>query len=101
MTPDDSRRVSTVLGLLFGLAAMGSASAAIVLSDVAGEFDVSVGQAAWVISLYALLLAVTTAVHGRISDLVGVRTPLLVGVALMAGGAQQHRPLAAPAPPAS
>ena len=87
VTPDDSRRVSTVLGLLFGLAAMGSASAAIVLSDVAAEFGVSVGQAAWVISLYALLLAVTTAVHGRISDLVGVRTPLLVGVALMAGGA--------------
>ncbi|WP_300645772.1 MFS transporter [Nocardioides sp.] len=84
---DDSRRVSTVLGLLFGLSASGSASAAIVLSDVAAEFDVSVGQAAWVISLYALLLAVTTAVHGRISDLVGVRTPLLVGVALMAGGA--------------
>ncbi|CAB4740670.1 unannotated protein [freshwater metagenome] len=85
--PDDSRRVSTVLGLLFGLSASGSASAAIVLSDVAAEFDVSVGQAAWVISLYALLLAVTTAVHGRISDLVGVRTPLLVGVAMMAGGA--------------
>ena len=59
VTSDDSRRVSTVLGLLFGLAAMGSASAAIVLSDVAAEFDVSVGQAAWVISLYALLLAVT------------------------------------------
>lgn len=87
VTSDDSRRVSTVLGLLFGLAAMGSASAAIVLSDVAAEFDVSVGQAAWVISLYALLLAVTTAVHGRVSDLVGVRTPLLVGVAMMAGGA--------------
>ncbi len=87
VTSDDSRRVSTVLGLLFGLAAMGSASAAIVLSDVAAEFDVSVGQAAWVISLYALLLAVTTAVHGRLSDLVGVRTPLLVGVGLMAGGA--------------
>lgn len=86
MTADDSRRVSTTLGLLFGLAAMGSASAAIVLPDVAREFDVSVGQATWVISLYALLLAVTTAVHGRISDLVGVRTPLLVGVALMAGG---------------
>lgn len=86
-SPDDSRRVSTVLGLLFGLSASGSASAAIVLSDVAAEFDVSVGQAAWVISLYALLLAVTTAVHGRISDLVGVRTPLLVGVAMMAGGA--------------
>lgn len=87
MTPDDSRRVSTTLGILFGLAAMGSAGAAIVLPDVAAEFDVTVGQATWVISLYALLLAVTTALHGRISDLVGVRTPLLVGVAMMAGGA--------------
>lgn len=86
-TRDDSRRVSTVLGLLFGLAAMGSASAAIVLSDVAAAYDVTVGQAAWVITLYALMLAVTTAVHGRISDLVGVRGPLLVGVGMMAGGA--------------
>ena len=87
VTTDDSRRVSTILGILFGLAAMGSAGAAIVLPDVAREFDVTVGQATWVISLYALLLAVTTALHGRISDLVGVRTPLLVGVGLMAGGA--------------
>ena len=36
-------------------------------------------MAAWTISLYVLMLAVTTALYGRISDLVGVRAPLLVG----------------------
>jgi MFS family permease len=33
------------------------------------------------------MLAVATAVYGRVSDLVGVRLPLAVGVGLMAGGA--------------
>ena len=33
------------------------------------------------------MLAVATAVYGRISDLVGLRLPLLVGVILMAVGA--------------
>jgi MFS family permease len=33
------------------------------------------------------MLAVTTAVYGRVSDLVGVRLPLLVGVGLMVAGA--------------
>ncbi|MBF4163988.1 MFS transporter [Nocardioides acrostichi] len=85
--PTDSRRVSTLLGVLFGLAASGSASAAVALPQIAEAFEVSVGQATWTISLYALLLAVTTAVYGRVSDLVGIRLPLLVGVGLMAGGA--------------
>ena len=44
-------------------------------------------MAAWTISLYVLMLAVTTAVYGRVSDLVGVRLPLLVGIGLMTGGA--------------
>ena len=87
MPVDDSRRVSTALGALFGLAAMGSASAAVALPDIGRHFDVGIGAATWTISLYALLLAVTTAVYGRVSDLVGVRGPLLVGIGLMAGGA--------------
>lgn len=37
--------------------------------------------------LYVLMLAVTTAVYGRVSDLVGIRLPLLVGLAMMTGGA--------------
>jgi MFS family permease len=84
---DDSRRISVLLGLLFGLAGMGSSSAAMVLPLMGHDLGVGVGQAAWTISLYALMLAVTTAVYGRVSDLVGIRLPLLVGIGLMTAGA--------------
>lgn len=86
-TPQDARRVSLLLGLLFGLAGMGSSSAAIALAMVADDFGTSVGVAAWTISGYVLLLAVATPVYGRVSDLVGVRIPLLFGVGLMTVGA--------------
>ncbi|MGI8646057.1 MAG: MFS transporter [Nocardioides sp.] len=87
MAFSDTRRTPLLLGTLFGLAGMGSSSAAIVLPSVAADLDVGVGVAAWTISLYVLMLAVTTAVYGRVSDLVGIRLPLLVGIAMMAGGA--------------
>jgi len=76
-----------LLGLLFGLAGMGSASAAVALPALGEQFDIGVGQATWTITLYALMLAVTTAVYGRVSDLVGVKLPLLVGIGLMTAGA--------------
>lgn len=85
--PDDSRRVSLLLGLLFGLAGMGSSSAAVAIPLISEDFGIGPGSATWVISLYALMLAVATAVYGRISDLVGIRWPLLVGVSLMTTGA--------------
>jgi MFS family permease len=87
MTPDDSRRISLLLGLLFGLAGLGSASAAIAVPLVAEHFDISVGVGTWMISVYVLMLGVATAVYGRISDLIGPRIPFLVGVALMVVGA--------------
>lgn len=83
----ESRRISLLLGLLFGLASMGTSSAAVALPMMAAELDVSLGNAAWAISVYVLSLAVTTAVYGRVSDLVGVRGPLLFGVTLMTAGA--------------
>ncbi|MBS2936463.1 MFS transporter [Nocardioides sp. J2M5] len=84
---DDSRRVATLLGLLFGLAGMGSSSAAVTLPLLGPDLGVGSGLAAWTISLYVLMLAVTTALYGRISDLVGVRGPLLAGLVLMSVGA--------------
>ncbi len=87
MTPNDSRRVSVLLGILFGLAGMGSSSAAIALPLLGEDLGVGVGDATWTITLYVLMLAVTTAVYGRVSDLVGVRIPLLVGIGLMTAGA--------------
>ena len=83
----DSRRVSLLVGLLFGLAGLGSSSAAIALPVLADDLGVSTGVSAWAISLYALMLAVATAVYGRVSDLVGIRAPLLFGVGLMTTGA--------------
>ncbi len=83
----DARRVSLLVGLLFGLAGMGSSSAAIALPVLAQDLGVSTGVSAWAISLYALMLAVATAVYGRVSDLVGIRLPMLVGVGLMTAGA--------------
>jgi MFS family permease len=63
MPLDDSRRVS----LLFGLAGMGSSSAAIALPLMGEDLGVDIGTATWTISLYVLFLAVTTAVYGRVS----------------------------------
>jgi MFS family permease len=83
----DARRVSLLVGALFGLAGLGSSSAAIALPVLAEDLGVSTGVSAWAISLYALMLAVATAVYGRVSDLVGIRRPLLFGVGVMAAGA--------------
>ena len=80
-------RVPVLVGLLFGLTGLGSSSAAIALPVIGDSLGVSTGVGAWAISLYALMLAVATAVYGRVSDLVGIRLPLAVGVGLMVGGA--------------
>ncbi|NPC97311.1 MFS transporter [Nocardioides sp. zg-DK7169] len=87
MRGDDSRRVALLLGLLFGLAGMGSSSASVAVPLLGPDLDVGTGVATWTITIYALTLAVTTAVYGRVSDLVGVRIPLLVGTGLMTAGA--------------
>lgn len=83
----DAGRVATLVGLLFGLAGMGSAGVAIALPALAEDLGLSTGGSAWVISLYALMLAVATAVYGRVADLAGIRLPLTVGIGLMVAGA--------------
>ena len=85
--PTDAGRVAALVGLLFGLAGMGSAAVAVTLPEIAADLDLSTGGVSWIISLYALMLAVATAVYGRVADLAGIRLPLLVGVLLMAGSA--------------
>lgn len=86
-SPPDAARVATLVGLLFGLAGMGSAAVAVTLPAIAVDFGLSTAGTAWIISLYALMLAVATAVYGRVADLAGIRLPLTVGVGLMASGA--------------
>jgi MFS family permease len=86
-SPTDAGRVAALVGLLFGLAGMGSAAVAVTLPALADDLQLTTGGASWIISLYALMLAVATAVYGRVADLAGIRLPLLVGVGLMAGSA--------------
>ncbi len=66
---------------------MGSAAVAVTLPAIAADLDLTTGGVSWVISLYALMLAVATALYGRAADLAGIRLPLLVGIGLMAGSA--------------
>ena len=85
--PTDAGRVAVLVGVLFGLAGMGSAAVAVVLPVLARDLGLSTGGSTWVISLYALMLAVATAVYGRLADLAGIRLPLTIGVGLMTTGA--------------
>ncbi|MCZ2839695.1 MFS transporter [Modestobacter sp. VKM Ac-2985] len=85
--PTDAGRIAGLVGILFGLAGMGSAAVAVTLPAIAADLDLTTGGVSWVISLYALMLAVATAVYGRVADLAGIRLPLVVGVALMTAGA--------------
>ena len=86
--PTDARRVSALVGTAVRAGRDGELVA--LLSPCRSwpaDLDVSTGVSAWAISLYALMLAVATAVYGRVSDLLGIRKPLLVGVGLMTSGA--------------
>jgi MFS family permease len=64
-TSTDAGRVAALVGLLFGLAGMGSAAVAVTLPAIAADLGLTTGGSAWIISLYALMLAVATAVYGR------------------------------------
>lgn len=85
--PNPAGPVAVVLGLLFGLAGTGTSAIAVALPALGADFGVGASGAAWVVSGYAVALAVMTAVHGRVADVVGIRLPLAVGVTMMAAGA--------------
>jgi MFS family permease len=79
--------VALLLGTLIGLSGMGSAAVAVALPDLVRHFHVPADRGVWVISAYAITLAVGTALYGRAADNAGVRTPLAVGVGLLSVGA--------------
>ncbi|HZB50846.1 MAG TPA: MFS transporter [Mycobacteriales bacterium] len=83
----EARRLAVVLGVLFGLVATGSSAVAVVLPAIQDDLGLSHPAVAWVLSIYVLSLAVTTAVYGRVADVVGIRRPLVVGMLVMAAGA--------------
>ncbi|MCL7379819.1 MFS transporter [Streptomyces sp. 35G-GA-8] len=79
--------IPTLLGVIYGLATTGTSALAVSLPQISGEFDISAGGAAWAISVYTVMLAVATPLHGRLADAYGLRVPLVVGVVTMAVGA--------------
>ena len=80
-------RTATLAGLLFGLTGTGSAAVAVTIPVVATAFEVSLAQASWVLTVYAVTMGVAAAAYGRAADLYGIRLTLSVGVCLMALGA--------------
>lgn len=79
--------LAILLGVLFGLTATSASALAVALPALADDLELSTSTSAWVMSCYALTLAVTTALHGRIADLVGIRRPFVAGIVLMSAGA--------------
>jgi len=78
--------VALLLGALMGLSAMSTAAVAVALPDIADHFDIPPDRSVWVISAYAIALAVGAALYGRAGDKAGIRTPLTIGVCLMSAG---------------
>lgn len=75
--------LATALAALFGLTGMGSAAVAVALPVIARDLDVTAGRAALVVSCYSLALAVGSAIFGRLGDILGIRAPLAIGLAVM------------------
>ncbi|MGW1974590.1 MFS transporter [Streptomyces sp. NPDC001889] len=74
-------------GLLFGPGVLGVTAAGIALPEVASALGASASSAAWVLTAYALALAVGTALFGRLADSRGIRASLLSGSLVLAAGA--------------
>ncbi|MGW4339839.1 MFS transporter [Rhodococcus koreensis] len=80
-------KIPLLLGVLLGMTGLGSTAGSTVLPVMAADLGVTVGVAAWSITVYALLMAVGSAVYGRLLDVVGIRTPFVVAMVLYASGA--------------
>jgi len=79
--------VGLLLGLLYGLAAVGTSAVAVVLPAAGAELGGGTTGTSWALTGYATTFGVTTALFGRAADARGTRGPLLVGAVLLAGGA--------------
>ncbi|OLL71345.1 putative CONSERVED TRANSMEMBRANE TRANSPORT PROTEIN [Pseudonocardia sp. Ae168_Ps1] len=79
--------LSVVLGLLFSLAGTSTSGVTVALPSLAEGLGVTTADATWMVSGYAVALAVATPVHGRLADAVGIRAPLCTGTALLGLGA--------------
>lgn len=80
-------RAAVLLGVLWGLSAMGTSATSVVLGPLAGDLSLGTTATAWVLTSFALAFAASTAVFGRVADSTGPRVPFLLGGILLAVGA--------------
>jgi MFS family permease len=69
-----------------GTSGMGSAAAAVAVPAIVRHYGVPQGHGVWVLAAYSLMVAVGTAIYGRLGDSRGIRGPLCFGVLLLAAG---------------
>jgi EmrB/QacA subfamily drug resistance transporter len=81
MAPMDPRWL-LALAWLAGFTLIDSSIVSLALPDIARDFDRSVGQLAWVSTIYLLALAATLLAAGRLSDRYGQRPVLAIGAAV-------------------
>ena len=79
-------RVALLLGTLVSLTVIASSAVAVALPVVRTELHLDQPGTAWVLAVFSLAFAVTTAIFGRMADIRGLRTPLRIGVVMMAAG---------------
>ena len=80
-------KVGNTLGVAYAIVALASSSTAVVIPTIRDEFDLSLATGAWVITAFVVALAAFAPIYGRIADIVGPRTPITIGLSLMAVGA--------------
>ena len=80
-------RVGMILGFTYGIVGLASTATAVVVPTIREQFDLSLATGAWIITAFVIGLAASAPIYGRIADLVGPRTPITVGLGVMAVGA--------------
>jgi MFS family permease len=84
-TPSPAR-VALLLGTLVALTVIGSSAVAVAIPSLAADLGLDTSESAWVLAAFSLTFSISTAVFGRVADLVGLRLPLRIGGVLFAGG---------------
>jgi MFS family permease len=79
-------RVALLLGTLVALTVVGSSAVAVALPQLARDLGLDKPGTAWVLAVFSLAFAITTAVFGRLADLQGLRRPLRIGVVMLGVG---------------
>lgn len=79
--------IGTTVGAAYGLVALASSAAAVVVPTIRDQFDLDLIAGGWVITAFVLAIAATAPIYGRVADRIGTRLPMRIGIALMAVGA--------------